>query len=61
MLSTNLHVEVTELSKHLPQIGFKIAMKYYRHQSFFENMIVLALQSIELPVLTLIAHFMFVV
>jgi hypothetical protein len=47
LLSTNLSVEVTEFSKHLPQISFKIATEHYRHESFYENMLVVALQFIE--------------
>jgi hypothetical protein len=46
-LSTNLPIKVTEFSKHLPQIGFKIATEYYRHESFCKNMVVMALQSIK--------------
>jgi hypothetical protein len=40
-------MEVIEFSKHLPQISFKIVMEHYRHESFYKNMVVLALQSIE--------------
>jgi hypothetical protein len=36
-------VEVTEFSKHLPQIGFKIATEHYQHGSFYENMVGVAL------------------
>jgi hypothetical protein len=46
-LSTNLFVEVNEFSKHLPQIGFKIATEYYWHESLYENMVVVTVQSIE--------------
>jgi hypothetical protein len=41
-----MHVEVTEFNKH-PQFSFKIAMEHYRHQSFYENTVVVSLQSIE--------------
>jgi hypothetical protein len=42
-----MSIEVTEFSKHLPQIDFKIAMEHYRYESFYENMVVMALQSIQ--------------
>jgi hypothetical protein len=39
--------QVTEFSKHLPQIRFKIVMEHYWHESLYENMVVVTLQSIE--------------
>jgi hypothetical protein len=47
LLSTNLHVEVTEFSEHLSQISIEIATEHYRHQSFHYNMVVVTLQFIE--------------
>jgi hypothetical protein len=38
--SDPISMEVTEFSQHLSQISFKIALKYYWHQSFYVNMVV---------------------
>jgi hypothetical protein len=47
LLSTNLSIDVTEFSKHIPKISFKIATEQYRHESLYENMVVVTFQSIE--------------
>jgi hypothetical protein len=47
MLSTNLLIEVTEVSEHLPQLYIEIATEHYRHQSLHYNVVVMALQTIQ--------------
>jgi hypothetical protein len=42
-----MSVDIIEFSKHLPQIGFKIATEHYRHEPLYESMVVMTLQSIE--------------
>jgi hypothetical protein len=42
-----MSVEVTEFSRYLSHISFKIATEHYRYESFYENMVVVALQSID--------------
>jgi hypothetical protein len=47
LVSTNLPIEVAEFSEYLPQISIEIVMEHYQHQSFYYNMVIVTLQSIE--------------